>query len=145
MPRIWLDYCQFLINQCKITKTRLVFDRALRALPITQHHRIWPLYITFLKSHDIPETAVRVFRRYLKVNNFNLNIDISFLNTVCSYIQLLLELRRRLYCEIVQKYITSSWMVKFNKCKFMFIVVSRGHRRVYRIFIEYRSFGRGSY
>ncbi|KAL1124380.1 hypothetical protein AAG570_001009, partial [Ranatra chinensis] len=67
MPRIWLDYCQFLMHQCRITRTRLVFDRALRALPITQHHRIWPLYITFLKSHNIVETAVRVFRRYLKL------------------------------------------------------------------------------
>ncbi|XP_054282324.1 pre-mRNA-splicing factor syf1 homolog [Macrosteles quadrilineatus] len=67
MPRIWLDYCQFLVDQCLITRTRQVFDRALRALPITQHHRIWPLYLAFLKRHDIPETAVRVFRRYLKL------------------------------------------------------------------------------
>jgi hypothetical protein len=68
MPRIWLDYCQFLMDQCRITRTRQVFDRALRALPITQHHRVWPLYLKFLKIHDIPETAVRVFRRYLKVS-----------------------------------------------------------------------------
>ncbi|KAF0291296.1 Pre-mRNA-splicing factor SYF1 [Amphibalanus amphitrite] len=67
MPRIWLDYCQLLIDQQKITRTRRVFDRALRALPITQHHRLWPLYIEFVKRHDIPETAVRVFRRYLKL------------------------------------------------------------------------------
>lgn len=67
MPRIWMDYCQFLVDQCKITRSRHVFDRALRSLPITQHHRIWPLYIHFLKKHDIPETAVRVFRRYLKL------------------------------------------------------------------------------
>ncbi|KAB0797470.1 hypothetical protein PPYR_08463 [Photinus pyralis] len=67
MPRIWMDYCTFLTNQCKITRTRTVFDRALRALPITQHHRIWPLYLTFIKKHDISETAMRVFRRYLKL------------------------------------------------------------------------------
>lgn len=67
MPRIWMDYCQFLMEQNLITRTRQAFDRALRALPITQHHRIWPLYLTFVKRHDIPETAVRVFRRYLKV------------------------------------------------------------------------------
>ncbi|KAL0274475.1 UNVERIFIED_CONTAM: hypothetical protein PYX00_006887 [Menopon gallinae] len=67
MPRIWIDYCQFMIDQCYITRTRQLFDRALRALPITQHHRIWPLYVKFLKSHNIPETAVRVFRRYLKL------------------------------------------------------------------------------
>lgn len=67
MPRIWMDYCIFLTDQCKITITRKAFDSALRALPITQHHRIWPLYLNFLKKHDIPETAVRVFRRYLKL------------------------------------------------------------------------------
>lgn len=67
MPRIWMDYCQFLMDQNLITRTRQSFDRALRALPVTQHHRIWPLYLTFVKKHDIPETAVRVFRRYLKL------------------------------------------------------------------------------
>ncbi|KAF7997599.1 hypothetical protein HCN44_006170 [Aphidius gifuensis] len=67
MPRIWMDYCLLMTEQSLITRTRHVFDRALRALPITQHHRIWPLYLDFVKSHDIPETAVRVFRRYLKL------------------------------------------------------------------------------
>ncbi|XP_075214335.1 pre-mRNA-splicing factor SYF1 fand isoform X2 [Lycorma delicatula] len=67
MPRIWLDYCQFLTDQCRVTRNRHLFDRALRALPITQHHRVWPLYLGFLKKHDISETAVRVFRRYLKL------------------------------------------------------------------------------
>lgn len=67
-----MDYCTLMTEQCYITRTRQVFDRALRALPITQHHRIWPLYIEFLKKHNVYETAVRVFRRYLKVrwNNF---------------------------------------------------------------------------
>ncbi|KAK2704962.1 pre-mRNA-splicing factor syf1 homolog isoform X2 [Artemia franciscana] len=66
MPRIWLDYCKFMMGQQKITRTRHLFDRALGALPITQHNRIWPLYLEFVKSHNIPETAVRVYRRYLK-------------------------------------------------------------------------------
>lgn len=67
MPRIWMDYCTLMTEQCYITRTRQVFDRALRALPITQHHRVWPLYIEFLKKHNVYETAVRVFRRYLKL------------------------------------------------------------------------------
>ncbi|KAL1497113.1 hypothetical protein ABEB36_008125 [Hypothenemus hampei] len=67
MPRIWMDYCTFLTDQNKITRARKVFDRALRALPVTQHNRIWPLYLDFVRKHDIPETAVRVFRRYLKL------------------------------------------------------------------------------
>ena len=67
MPRIWFHYCQFLINQRKITRTRKTFDRALCALPITQHSRIWPLYLKFVMLYDIPETAIRVWRRYLKL------------------------------------------------------------------------------
>ncbi|XP_018799467.1 PREDICTED: pre-mRNA-splicing factor SYF1 [Bactrocera latifrons] len=67
MPRIWMDYGVFMTTQCRITRTRHVFDRALRALPITQHHRIWPLYLKFVRRFDIPETALRIYRRYLKL------------------------------------------------------------------------------
>lgn len=67
MPRIWIDYCELQVKRGKITETRQVFDRAIRALPITQHMRIWPLYINFVTSNNIPETAVRLYRRYLKV------------------------------------------------------------------------------
>ncbi|KAK2093546.1 Pre-mRNA-splicing factor SYF1 [Saguinus oedipus] len=58
MPHLWLDYCQFLMDQGHVTHTCRTFDRALRALPITQHSRIWPLYLRFLCSHPLPETAV---------------------------------------------------------------------------------------
>uniref|UniRef100_A0A2K5JW01 Pre-mRNA-splicing factor SYF1 n=1 Tax=Colobus angolensis palliatus TaxID=336983 RepID=A0A2K5JW01_COLAP len=68
MPRLWLDYCQFLMDQGRVTHTRRTFDRALRALPITQHSRIWPLYLRFLRSHPLPETAVRGYRRFLKLS-----------------------------------------------------------------------------
>src|SRR5688572_16269271 len=74
MPRIWLDYCQFLMDQGRITRTRRTFDRALRALPVTQHDRIWQLYLKFVKMHYIPESTVRVYRRYLKVDTFKLFI-----------------------------------------------------------------------
>lgn len=80
MPRIWMDYCSFLTVQCKITRTRKVFDRALRALPVTQHNRIWPLYLNFVKKHDIPETALRVFRRYLKLSPENAEEYVDYLN-----------------------------------------------------------------
>ena len=68
MPRIWIEYLQFLISQCDLTKTRRTFDRALQALPITQHNRIWPLYLKFVKSHNLPETSIRVYRRYLMLS-----------------------------------------------------------------------------
>ncbi|KAM3927342.1 pre-mRNA-splicing factor SYF1 [Leptodactylus fuscus] len=82
MPRIWLDYCQFLMDQCKITRTRRTFDRALRALPITQHHRIWPLYLRFVRAHSLPETAVRVYRRYLKLFPENAEEYIEYLRSI---------------------------------------------------------------
>nr|DBA30121.1 TPA: hypothetical protein GDO54_006141 [Pyxicephalus adspersus] len=82
MPRIWLDYCQSLMDQCKITRTRRTFDRALRALPITQHHRIWPLYLKFVRAHSLPETAVRVYRRYLKLSPENAEEYIKYLRSV---------------------------------------------------------------
>lgn len=68
MPRIWIDYCKFLMSQCELTKTRRTFDRSLQALPVTQHNRIWPLYLKYVKTYNIPETAVRVYRRYLKLH-----------------------------------------------------------------------------
>lgn len=67
MPRIWIEYCKFLMSQCELTKTRRTFDRALQALPVTQHNKLWPLYLQFIKSYNIPETAVRVYRRYLQI------------------------------------------------------------------------------
>lgn len=82
MPRIWMDYGVFMTGQCKITRTRHVFDRALRALPITQHHRIWPLYIDFLKKFDITETAVRVYRRYLKLFPEDAEDYVDYLSSV---------------------------------------------------------------
>lgn len=66
MPRIWLDYCEFLTKQPFISKTRRTFDRALRALPITQHPRIWEIYLMFARAAG-GETAIRLYRRYLKV------------------------------------------------------------------------------
>lgn len=69
MPRIWSEYLHCLMKQKKITKTRHTFDRALRALPITQHEKwIWPAYIEFAnENHVPPETAMRIYRRYLKL------------------------------------------------------------------------------
>eukprot|EP01135_Chromosphaera_perkinsii_P000985 Nk52_evm11s155 gene=Nk52_evmTU11s155 len=66
MPRIWMEYCLFMVQQCHITRSRRLFDRALRALPLAQHQLIWPLYIKFVKKFNVIETGVRVYRRYLK-------------------------------------------------------------------------------
>lgn len=36
---------EFLVEQGLITRARRAFDRALCALPITQHERIWQIYL----------------------------------------------------------------------------------------------------
>jgi pre-mRNA-splicing factor SYF1 len=79
MPRIWEDYCQFLADQKFVTRTRETFDRALRALPVTQHERIWRAYIAFAKKCDVPELALRVYRRYLKLNRNAIHDYVEFL------------------------------------------------------------------
>ncbi|OBZ84251.1 Pre-mRNA-splicing factor syf1 [Choanephora cucurbitarum] len=78
MPRIWLDYLSLLTTMPVITKTRRSFDNALRALPVTQHTRIWDLYLQFAKAAS-GETALCIYRRYLKfeptfVENFIENL-----------------------------------------------------------------------
>jgi pre-mRNA-splicing factor SYF1 len=67
MPRIWSDYCEFLLEQCLVTKTRRTCDRALRSLPVTQHNRIWPIYLKLVETFDIPETGLKVYKRYSKL------------------------------------------------------------------------------
>ena len=66
MPVIWLEYCSFLVEQRRVTRTRRTFDRALQSLPVTQHERVWPLYLAFVRAAGVPDTAVRVYRRHLQ-------------------------------------------------------------------------------
>eukprot|EP00884_Botryococcus_braunii_P003276 jgi/Botrbrau1/1294/Bobra.0063s0011.1 len=67
MPRMWLMYLEHLMSQKLLTRTRRVFDRCLCSLPITQHDRIWQLFLKFLTQQGVPvETAIRVYRRYLQ-------------------------------------------------------------------------------
>ncbi|OAY26103.1 pre-mRNA-splicing factor SYF1 [Manihot esculenta] len=80
MPRIWIMYLQTLTNQKLITRTRRTFDRALCALPVTQHDRIWELYLRFVSQEGVPiETSLRVYRRYLKYDPSHIEDFIEFL------------------------------------------------------------------
>ncbi|KAK5081799.1 pre-mRNA-splicing factor syf1 [Exophiala xenobiotica] len=67
MPVIWEMYLAFLLRQPLVTKTRRSFDRALRALPVTQHNRIWKLYKQFANSAG-GETAVKIWARYVQIH-----------------------------------------------------------------------------
>lgn len=82
MPRLWEDYLAFLMGQAKIGFTRHAFDRALKALPITQHERVWPLYLEFAKACPVKETAVRVYRRYLQFEPDGTEEYIEFLLSI---------------------------------------------------------------
>ncbi|MCJ1311323.1 pre-mRNA-splicing factor syf1 [Agyrium rufum] len=66
MPRIWEMYLNFLMQQPLVTTTRRVFDRALRALPMTQHNRIWARYQPFATSAS-GQTALVIWRRYMQI------------------------------------------------------------------------------
>ncbi|CAM8912034.1 unnamed protein product [Rhodiola kirilowii] len=80
MPRIWILYLQSLTKQKLVTRTRRTFDRALCALPVTQHDRIWEHYLVFVSQRGIPiETSLRVYRRYLKYDPSHIEDFIEFL------------------------------------------------------------------
>ncbi|KAH8794978.1 hypothetical protein F5882DRAFT_39987 [Hyaloscypha sp. PMI_1271] len=91
MPRIWEMYLSFLLLQPIVTLTRRTFDRALRALPITQHNRIWALYRPFANSAS-GQTAIAIWRRYMQIHPEDAE----------DFIELLIEMRH--YTEAVKKY-----------------------------------------
>lgn len=78
MPRIWTDYLEFLMRQPHLTKTRHAFDAALRALPLTQHDRIWKLYKPWSQSAS-GWTARCVYKRQLQVDSDLIEDYISLL------------------------------------------------------------------
>lgn len=95
MPRIWEMYLEFLLCQPIITQTRRTFDRSLRALPITQHNRIWKFYKAFANSAS-GMTAVKIWSRYMQIHPENAEdyIDVliemgQFTEAVKWYIQIL--------------------------------------------------------
>ncbi|KAM3749612.1 hypothetical protein ACB098_05G199500 [Castanea mollissima] len=80
MPRIWIMYLQTLTHQKLVTQTRRTFDRALCALPVTQHERVWEPYLIFVSQKGVPiETSLRVYRRYLKYDPSHIEEFIEFL------------------------------------------------------------------
>lgn len=82
MPRIWLEYLEFLTEQKFVTRTRRAFDRSLMALPVTQHDRIWVLYLKFASQEAIPvETASRIYKRYLKIEPTHAEEYVAYLKS----------------------------------------------------------------
>ncbi|KAI9749657.1 MAG: pre-mRNA-splicing factor syf1 [Lichina confinis] len=92
MPVIWESFLSFLMRQPLVTYTRRTFDRALRALPITQHNRIWALFRPFANLAS-GLTALKIWRRYMQVHPEDAE----------EYIRRLIDLRQ--YTEAVKRYI----------------------------------------
>lgn len=85
-------YLSFLLLQPLVTLTRRTFDRALRALPVTQHNRIWRLYKGFARSAS-GQTAVKIWARYMQIHPENAE----------EYIELLIEMKE--YTEAVKVFL----------------------------------------
>merc|ERR1719428_1959498 len=86
MPRIWLDYIEFLMKQKKVTRARRALVNALRSLPITQHSRVWEIYVKYIKDGQVPkETALCAFRRYLMLEPDHVEVYIAYLRTIGRY------------------------------------------------------------
>ena len=72
MPRLWLMYFNIFQHpmcpaQISHTHARRTFDRALRTLPPSLHHRIWPRYLLWSEAKG-GKTTVCVYRRYLAID-----------------------------------------------------------------------------
>ena len=91
MPRIWEMYLEFLMQQPLVTYTRRTFDRALRALPITQHNRIWARFRPFANSAS-GETGIKIWTRYMQIHPEDME----------DYISMLVEMDQ--HTEAVKKY-----------------------------------------
>jgi pre-mRNA-splicing factor SYF1 len=85
MPRIWLEYCQLLSKLRRGTLARKTFDRALQALPITQHKELWSLYIDWACQYGVDETAIRVYRRFLMYDPASRESFVTYLEQIGQY------------------------------------------------------------
>lgn len=82
MPRIWEEFLGLLVHQNMISRARRTCDRALCALAITQHARVWAIYLKLVRQPFVPsETALCVYRRYLQLEPGHAEEYIEFLKS----------------------------------------------------------------
>jgi pre-mRNA-splicing factor SYF1 len=82
MPVIWQLYLSLLTAMRQGTHARKTFDRALQALPITQHEEVWALYVAWARGFGVQETTVRVYRRFLMYDSTHREELVSYLETM---------------------------------------------------------------
>ncbi len=122
MPRVWLEYLSFLIAQKRITRTRRTFDRALRSLPVTQHGRVWPLYLKFVRAAKIPELAVRVYRRYLKIEPDRIEEFVDYLKKIRSWDEASVQLSKLVNNE---SFVSQFGRSRFDMWKDLLSIITR--------------------
>ncbi|VDP95362.1 unnamed protein product, partial [Echinostoma caproni] len=69
--------CRFCFSLLSLSRG----NRSLKALPITQHDRIWMFYLRFADKHgsSVNETCLRIYRRYVKFAPDDMERFIEFL------------------------------------------------------------------
>ena len=71
-PRVWMEYLQYAhTHMLHSTTLRRLANRALEALPVTQHDKIWPTLLQYYQSNNphIPnESKLCILRRYIDIH-----------------------------------------------------------------------------
>jgi len=68
-PRLWINYLVFISKQKCVTFLRKVFNRALQALPITQHDMIWNAFLPLIKDSQSILSVDDAYKRYLMLHS----------------------------------------------------------------------------
>lgn len=81
MPRIWVDFLQFLMQQrFRSTLVRKTLDSGLRSLPIAQHYRLWNEVVPWVREEWVPTaTGLNLFRRYLMLQPGHVETYVAYL------------------------------------------------------------------
>ena len=99
-----------------MTLTRRTFDRALSALPLSQHENIWTLYIEYSQNMNIPYFTITLYNRYLMLDPSQRNNFISYLISN----ELYEEATKQLAIELNQKGFNKSnfedWLLLCDIC-----------------------------
>lgn len=111
MPKIWLNYCNFLSNLGRGSQTRRAFDRALQALPITQHKKIWEDYIIWAKYFGVKETVIKVYTRFLMFDSSIRESFITYLEEIHQYDE---TVRQLIICIDDEHFISRNNMTKYQ-------------------------------
>jgi pre-mRNA-splicing factor SYF1 len=67
-PRVWEMYAAVIAEVGTVTETRTVYDRALRALPPTQHAKVWRGYLDYARGTGCAELLFSVHDRLAAID-----------------------------------------------------------------------------